>query len=131
MIPHTYLNNFIIKAYNNKKIKGFIMELLEFAEEFPEFYAMINDNVMYIIDNNNMNGEESLLSLDNMIESLVNQYEENNYYGFDNVDSQQLDGFGRDDRGRRRRRRRFRDFNLRDIFRLLFFRNLFDRRRRY
>ncbi len=107
------------------------MELLEFAEEFPEFYAMINDNVMYIIDNNNMNGEESLLSLDNMIESLVNQYEENNYYGFDNVDSQQLDGFGRDDRGRRRRRRRIRDFNLRDIFRLLFFRNLFDRRRRY
>lgn len=107
------------------------MELLEFAEEFPEFYAMINDNVIDIIDNNNMNGEESLLSLDNMIESLVNQYEENNYYGFDTLDSQQIDGFGRDDRGRRRRRRRFRDFNLRDIFRLLFFRNLFDRRRRY
>jgi hypothetical protein len=107
------------------------MDLLEFAEEFPEIYAMLNDNVNYIIDNNNMNGEESLLSFDNMIDSLVNQYEENNYYGFDTIDSQQIDGFGRDGRDRRRRRRRFRDFNVRDIFRLLFFRNLFDRRRRY
>lgn len=103
------------------------MELLEFAEEFPEMYAMLNDNVNYIIDTNNMNGEESLLNLDNMIDSLVNQYEENDYYGMDTIDSQQIDRFDRD---RRRRRRRFRDFDLRDIFRLLFFRNLFDRRHR-
>lgn len=107
------------------------MELLEFAEEFPEMYAMLNDNVSYIIDNNNINGEETLLNLDNMIDSLVDQYEENDYYGFVTIESQQIDGFGRDDRGRRRRRRRFRDFNIRDILRLLFFRNLFDRRRRY
>ncbi|MGN6712361.1 hypothetical protein [Anaerocolumna jejuensis] len=110
------------------------MELLEFAEEFPEIYTMLNDNVNDTIDYNNMNGEETLLSLDNMVDSLLTQYEENNYYGFDTVDSQQIDGFGRegfgrDGRGRRRRRRRFREFNLRDILRLLFFRNLFDRRR--
>lgn len=120
------------------------MELLEFAEDFPEIYTMLNDNVNDTIDYNNMNGEETLLSLDNMVDSLLTQYEENNYYGFDTVDSQQMDGFGRegfgrdgfgrdgfgrDGRGRRRRRRRFREFNLRDILRLLFFRNLFDRRR--
>ena len=110
------------------------MELLEFAEEFPEIYTMLNDNVNDTIDYNNMNGEETLLSLDNMVDSLLTQYEENNYYGFDTVDSQQIDdfgrdGFGRDGRGRRRRRRRFREFNLREILRLLFFRNLFDRRR--
>ena len=104
------------------------MELLEFAEEFPEMYAMLNDNVIYIIDNNNMTGEESLLNLDNMIDTLLGQYDENNYFGFGTIDSQQIDGFRRDDRGYRRRRRRFRDFNIRDILRLLFFRNLFDRR---
>lgn len=105
------------------------MDLLEFAEEFPEIYAMLNDNVNYVIDNNNMNGEESLLSLENVIDSLVNHYEENNYFGFDTIDSQQIDEFGRDGRHRRRRHRRFRDFNVRDLLRIIFFRNLFDRRR--
>ncbi len=104
------------------------MELLEFAEEFPEMYAMLNDNVNYLIDNNNMNGEETLLHLDDMIDGLLDQYEDNNFFGFGAVDSQQIDGFRRDNRGHRRRRRRFRDFNIRDILRLLFFRNLFDRR---
>lgn len=104
------------------------MELLEFAEEFPQMYAMLNDNVRYIIDNNNMNGEETLSNLDNMIDDLINQYEENDYYGTNTIESQQIDGFRRDDRDHRRRRRRFRDFNLRDILLLLFFRNLFDRR---
>lgn len=107
------------------------MELLKFAEEFPEIYAMLNDNVSYIIDNNNMNGEETLVSLDDMIDSLVNQYEENDYYGFNTVESQQIGEFRRDDRDRRRRRRRFRDFDVRDVLRLLFFRNLFDRRHRH
>ncbi len=107
------------------------MELLEFAEEFPEIYAMLNDNVRYIIDNNNMNGEESILNLDNMIDSLINQYEDNDYFGLNSIESQQVDGFRRDDRDRRRRRRRFRNFNLRDILRLLFFRHLFDRRHRH
>ncbi len=107
------------------------MELLEFAEEYPEIYAMLNDNVIYIIDNNNMNGEESLLTLNNMIDSLLDQYEENNYFVFDAIDSQQLDDFGNDGRYRRRRRRRFRDFDVRDILTLLFFRNLFNRPRRY
>ena len=107
------------------------MELLEFAEEYPEIYAMLNDNVIYIIDNNNMNGEESLLTLNNMIDSLLDQYEENNYFVFDAIDGQQLDDFGNDGRYRRRRRRRFRDFDVRDILTLLFFRNLFNRPRRY
>ncbi len=44
-----------------------------------------------------MNGEEFLSHLDNMIDSLLNQYEENNYYGFYTVESQQFDGFDRDD----------------------------------
>lgn len=107
------------------------MELLKFAEEFPDIYSMLNDNVSYIIDNNNMNGEESLLSVDDMIDNLVNQFEENDYYGFNTVESQQIGGFGRDDRDRRRRRRRFRDFDVRDVLRLLFFRDLFDRRHRH
>ncbi|BCJ98586.1 hypothetical protein [Anaerocolumna chitinilytica] len=107
------------------------MELLEFAEEYPEIYAMLNDNVNYIIDNNHMNGEESLLTLNNMVDSLIDQYEENNYYVLDKIDSQQIDEFGNDGRYRRRRRRRFRDFNVRDILTLLFFRNLFNRHRRY
>lgn len=106
------------------------MELLEFAEEFPEIFAMLSDNVNNIINSNNMNGEESLVDLDNMIDNLLNQYEENNYYGLYTVESQQFDGFDRDDRNRRRRRRRFRHFDVRDILRLLFFRNLFDRRHR-
>ncbi|WP_033165446.1 hypothetical protein [Clostridium sp. KNHs205] len=105
------------------------MDLLDFAEEYPEIYAMLNDNVVYLIDNNNISGDETLTNLDDMIDNLLNQYEENNYYGFATIDTQQIDGFGRDGRGRRRRRRNFRDFNLRDIFRLLFFRNLFDRHR--
>lgn len=46
---------------------------------------------------NNMNSEEFLSHLDNMIDSLLNQYEENNYYGFYTVESQQFDGFDRDD----------------------------------
>lgn len=125
------MNNFRQEAYNKKKFKGFIMELLEFAEEYPEIYAMLNDNVIYIIDNNNMNGEESLITLNNMIDSLLDQYEENNYFVFDAIDSQQLDDFGNDGRYRRRRRRRFRDFDVRDILTLLFFRNLFNRPRRY
>lgn len=104
------------------------MELLVFAEEFPEMYAMLNDNVNYIINSNNMTGEESIANLDDMIDGLLNQYEENDYYGFNTIQSQQFDGFDRDDRDRRRRRRRFRDFDLRDVVRLIFFRNLFDRR---
>lgn len=107
------------------------MELLEFAEEFPEIYAILNDNVMYVIESNNMNGEESLVTLDTIIDNLIDQYEENNFFDMDTIDNQQIDGFRRDFRDRRRRRRRFRDFNIRDILRLLFFRNLFDRRHRY
>lgn len=103
------------------------MELLEFAGEFPEMYAILNDNVNYIIEKYNMSGDESLLDLDNMIDNMVAQYEENDYYGFNTLESQQVD-FRRDDRDHRRRRRRFRDFNSRDLLRLLFFRNLFDRR---
>lgn len=57
------------------------------------------------------------------------QYEDNDYYGLDTIDSQQIDEFGRDGIGRQRRCRRFRNFNLRDMLRLLFFRNLFDRHR--
>lgn len=106
------------------------MELLNFAEEFPEIYAMLDDDVNYMIEKHNMKGEESITNIDSMIDSLMSQFEANDYYGFNGMESQQMDEFGRDDRDRRRRRRRFRDFDIRDITRLLFFRNLFDRRHR-
>ncbi|MDF2586843.1 MAG: hypothetical protein K0S41_684 [Anaerocolumna sp.] len=113
------------------------MELGEFAANYPELYAMLEEDIRYYIAENNMNGDESLSAWDDMIDSILNKYEQDNYYGFnmEDVMSQQMpfDGFmGRDRDFRfRRRRRRFRDFNIRDIIRLLFLRQLFDRRRRH
>lgn len=114
------------------------MELNAFAAEFPELYAMLDETVRSTIVTNNMTGEESLRDWDNMIENYVSNFEYDDYYGQEigEISSQQIpfDGFGgwdgRDrDRDRRRRRRRFRDFSLRDIIRLLFLRQLFDRNR--
>ncbi len=112
------------------------MELTEFAANYPELYAMLDHDVRYYIAENNMNGEESLSAWDNMVDNIVNNYEQENYFGYniDEVIPQQIpfDGFrGRDRDFRFRRRRRFRDFNIRDIIRLLFLRQLFDRRRRF
>jgi hypothetical protein len=114
------------------------MELNEFADDFPELYAMIEQDVKNYIAENNMNGEESLNAWENMIENFVNNYEQNNYFGYnvEEVISQQIPYYDyrdwdRDNRFRRRRRRRFRDFNIRDILRLLFLRQLFDRRHRF
>lgn len=114
------------------------MELDEFAANFPELYAIIEQDVINYIAENNMNGEETLSAWDSMIDSFVNNYEQNNYFGFneDEVISQQLPYYDyrdwdRDYRYRRHRRRRFRDFDIRDILQLLFLRQLFGRRRRY
>lgn len=112
------------------------MELYEFAANFPEEYAMLDETVRYTLAANNMTGEESLRDWDNMVDNLVRNFENEDYYGQDMrmISSQQIpfDGFGfrdRRDRDRDRFRRRFRDFNIRDIIRLLFLRRLFDRGR--
>jgi len=123
------------------------MELDVFASDFPELYEMLDETVRSTIVGNNMNGEESLRDWDNMIDNFVSNFDYEDYYGQEmgETSSQQipLGGFGGwdgRDRGRdrdryrdrdwdRRRRRRFRDFNLRDIIRLLFLRQLFDRNR--
>lgn len=110
------------------------MELSEFAANYPELYAMFDEDIRYYIAENNMTGEESLRAWDNMVDNIVNKYEQENYFGYnmEEVTSQQIpyDGFrGMDWDFRFRRRRRFRDFNIRDIIRLLFLRQLFDRRR--
>lgn len=112
------------------------MELNEFASNYPELYAMLNDDIRYYIAENKMTGEESLSAWDNMIDNIVNNYEQKEYFGYnmEDVTAQQIpyDGFmGRDRDFRFRRRRRFRDFNIRDIIRLLFLRDLFDRNRRF
>nr|WP_288830569.1 hypothetical protein [uncultured Clostridium sp.] len=119
------------------------MELDVFAVDFPELYEMLDETVRSTIVANNMNGEESLRDWDNMIDNFVSNFEYEDFYGQEigETSSQQIpfggfggwDGRDRDrDRDRdwyRRRRRRFRDFNLRDIVRLLFLRQLFDRNR--
>jgi hypothetical protein len=112
------------------------MELNEFAANYPELYAMFDEDIRYYIAENNMTGEESLSAWDNMVDTIVNSYEQLNYYGYNMEDvlAQQIpfDGFrGRDRDFRPRRRRRFRDFDIRDIIRLLFLRHLFDRRHRF
>lgn len=112
------------------------MELNEFAASFPELFAMMDHDVRNYIAEHNMNGDESLSAWENMIDTFTKNYEQNNYYGYntDDLMSQQMpfNDFGDWDRDSRfrRRRRRFRDFNVRDILRLLFLRQLFDRRRR-
>jgi hypothetical protein len=110
------------------------MELSEFAANYPELYVMLNEDIRNYIVENKMTGDESLRNWDNMIDNIVNNYEQADYFGYnmERVMAQQMpfDGFRDMDRDFRfRRRRRFRDFNIRDIIRLLFLRNLFDRRR--
>ncbi|MEL7648427.1 MAG: hypothetical protein AAGU76_10060 [Sedimentibacter sp.] len=112
------------------------MELDEFAANYPELYAMLDEDISHYISENNMTGEESLRTWDNMVDNILNNYERQNYFGYnmEDVMSQQIpyDAFMRRDWDFRfRRRRRFRDFNIRDIIRLLFLRQLFDRRRRF
>lgn len=113
------------------------MELDEFAASYPELYAMLDEDIRYYIAENKMTGDESLRAWDNMVDNILNNYEQKNYFGYnmEEVLSQQMpyDGFGGGDWDFRfrRRRRRFRDFNIRDIIRLLFLRQLFDRRRRF
>ncbi|MTK08469.1 MAG: hypothetical protein F8N38_15465 [Hungatella sp.] len=104
------------------------MELDAFASEFPELYAMLNETVRITIVTNNMAGEESLRDWDNMIDNYVSNFDYEDCYGQETgeISSQQIPFGGRDGRDRNRRRRRFDDFNLRDITRLLFLRQLFD-----
>ena len=132
------------------------MELYVFAAKFPELYAMLDETVRSTIVSNNMNGEQSLKDWDNMIDNYVRNFENEKYYGQEmrEISSQQIpynvywgrDGRDRDrdrdrdwDRGRDwdrnrdwdryRDYRQFYDFNIRDIIRILYLRQLFDRDR--
>jgi len=114
------------------------MEIFEFAVDYPELFSMFREDVRYVIAEKKITVEVPLVFLDNMIDNLVRSYEQEEYYGYDAmvVPAQQVNfnaGFrggdrDRDERGRRRRR--FRDFDTRDILRILFFRELFDKDRR-
>ncbi|WP_077610608.1 hypothetical protein [Clostridium sp. Marseille-P2415] len=106
------------------------MDINEFAILYPELYSMIVEDVSYAVDMNQITGEESLRDWDNLVDSLVKKYEQAENMD-ENMAQQFPGGFGdRDDRDRRRRRRRrFRDHDLRDLFRIIFLRRLFDRDR--
>ena len=110
------------------------MELNEFASNYPEYYSMLNENVKYLIRSNNMTGAESLRDWDNMVDDILRNCDQDNYnneYDMWSVQYQQMPFGNFRDRDRDRDRDRFRRFNQRDIIRLLFLRNLFDRDRRH
>lgn len=130
------------------------MELYEFATNYPELYDMFNEDVRSFISENHLSRGLPLEDLENAVDNLLRNYEQQNYYGFDTDDlpAQQIpfdgpigwNGRIRWDGGRNRYwdrdrnwdrnrywrsgryRRRFNDFDVRDIVRLLFFRELFD-----
>ncbi len=117
------------------------MDFDDFTVYYPELYSMLDEEVSYAIDMYPITGEEPLQDLDDLIDDLVNKYEQQ-YPFSDNVEvfraQQNPQGFRDrdrdrdwDDRFRRRRRRRSRysDFDIRDIIRILFLRRLFDRNR--
>lgn len=109
------------------------MDFEEFADNYPELYAMIDEDVRNAIEMYQITGDESLHDWDDLVEYLVIKYEQLLPYEdiTEETTTQQYPygyrGRGRDNR--RRRRRRFRDFDLRDIIRLSFLRRLFDRNR--
>lgn len=109
------------------------MDLNEFALSYPDLYRMLNNNVRNVIRDHNITGDLPLRDWDDMIDSVLMLGGGNDFYDdFSDMDTlpvQQLSPFfsGRDEFDMRRRRR---DFDLRDIIRLLFLRELFDRNRR-
>lgn len=116
------------------------MDFDEFTVYYPDLYSMLDEDVSDAINMYPITGEESLRDWDNLIDNLVNKYEQQYPYG-DNIEvfraQQDMESFRDDDRDwgdrfrrrRRRRRSRFRDFDIRDIIRILFLRRLFDRNR--
>lgn len=109
------------------------MDFEEFAVNYPELYAMIDEDVRNAIEMYQITGDESLRDWDDLVEYLVIKYEQQLPYEDtteENTAQQYPYGYrGRDRDNRRRRRRRFRNFDLRDIIRLSFLRRLFDRNR--
>lgn len=121
------------------------MDIYDFAVYYPQLYQRIDDEVQNVIAAYQMNGQEPLHDLDRHVENIVNKYGSHELFREDTVAKQQFRGGDRDwdrgrdrdwDRGRDRDRdrdghRRRREFNLRDLTRILFFRRLFDRDRRW
>lgn len=115
------------------------MDFDEFTINFPELYSMIDEDVRYAIEMYPLSGAESLRDWDNMVDTFVNKYEQMSPF-IGNIEAQQFSEGFRDSDGewwnrnrrrrfRRLRRSRFRDFDIRDIIRILFLRRLFDRNR--
>lgn len=107
------------------------MGLNEFAALYPDLYMMLNNNVRNMIRDNNITGDVPLREWDDLIDSVLMSGDEYFFDDFNDMDvmpTQQMTPFFPDRDGFRRRRRR--DFDLRDIIRLLFLRELFDRNRR-
>jgi len=98
------------------------MDLNEFAQSQPELYRQMNDQVNQFIDRYMITGEVPLMEWDGMVDRLVRELMEG-----EAAPAQSPLRFGRD---RNRDRFRFRDFELKDLIRLLFLRAIFDRRRR-
>ena len=113
------------------------MDMNDFMVDFPELYAMIDEDVNNALTANQINKEASLEDWDNMIDSIVQRYDLENAYGYNNdlMMNQFHDGFRdgrnfyRDRDWYFRNRRRFRNSDVRDIVRLAFLRRLFDRGR--
>ena len=120
------------------------MDIYEFAVDFPELFQRLDGEIEQVIQMNQMNGDRSLREWDEFIDSIVRRYEQedaqndqmnmmrnqqfNPRDGFRDMDR----GMGRDrhrDRFRRPHNRRRRDFDVRDLSRVLFLRRLFDRDR--
>jgi len=132
------------------------MELNDFAANYPELYTSLNEYIRLTIENNQINGEVSLTNWDNMVDHIVSQFDQQDYNGYASAsvsaqtfrhdgnrchgrdcnrdrdwDNRDWDNRGWDNRNRDNRcRNGFCDFDLRDTVRILFLRNLFDRRRR-
>ncbi len=112
------------------------MDIYEFAVNYPKLYQQIDDEVEYYITTYQMNGSESLQDWDNYVENIYSKYEQQDSYDDANMlVEQQFDFRDRDrrrdfDRDRHRNRNRHRrDFDLRDLVRVIFLRRLFDRNR--
>ncbi len=115
------------------------MDINEFALAYPDLFRMLNDSVSTYMDSQSLTIDSSIGSLDDTVEAILQQAEQivpppDSYQAYEPAIPVQMmpyRGYGWDygshgDDWRRRRPRR--DFDLRDIIRLIFMRQLYDRR---
>ena len=119
------------------------MDIYQFAVDFPELFQKIDGEIEQAIQMNRMNGDRSLREWDDFIDDFVRRHDpdemqEDQMGMMRNQQFNARDGFRDRDRGMGRdrfrepfryRHNRRRDFDLRDLSRVLFLRRLFDRNR--